>query len=349
MARIKTRILILSDTHGHSPVSTRAEDDLSLTSDFCLATTGYREPLPSADVALHCGDLTTRTTPWEFRRTVAMLRSLRASLKIVIPGNHDRALDEAFWTSTQDSGNGYVMTKDPEYRTEALELLEEAKKDGVVYIGKEGEYSFPLANGAVLRIYASPWTPEYGTWGFQYSPETGHDFHIPAGIDIAMTHGPPRDVLDLAGFNLPQYNMQLEHAGCPDLFTAVARARPRIHCFGHIHEAWGAYLARWRADTKTTEKHTTVEKAIDAVASRSIVRLQDIKPMTVLDPPATEEQAKQLMEWSRQMGVHINLEEARGEGHEVEDTLFLNAAIEGHRQKPSQLPFIIDMLLDKTT
>lgn len=349
MARIKTRILILSDTHGHSPATTRAEDDLSPTSDFCLATTGYREPLPSADVALHCGDLTTRTTPWEFRRTVAMLRGLRAPLKIVIPGNHDRALDEAFWTSSQKNSSGYVMGKDPEYRREALELLEEAKTDGVVYIGEEGVYSFPLANGAVLRIYASPWTPEYGIWGFQYSPETGHDFQIPAGIDVAMTHGPPRDVLDLAGFALPQYSMRQEHAGCPDLFAAVARARPRVHCFGHIHEAWGAYLARWRADAKAAEEHATAGTAIDAAASRSILRLQDVKPMTVLDPPATEAQAKRLMEWSTQMGVHIDLEEARGEGHGGEDTLFLNAAIEGHRQEPSQLPFIIDMLLDKAT
>ncbi|OAQ96395.1 hypothetical protein LLEC1_04246 [Akanthomyces lecanii] len=280
-----------------------------------------------------------------------MLRGLRAPLKIVIPGNHDRALDEAFWTCTRDNASGYVVERDPEYRTEALALLQEAREDGVVYIGQEGEYSFSLANGAVLRIYASPWTPEYGTWGFQYSPETGHDFRIPAGVDVAMTHGPPRDVLDLAGFSLPQYKMQQEHAGCPDLFAAVARARPRVHCFGHIHEAWGAYLARWNADTPGTEKRrTTVAEAVDAAASRSIVRLQDVKPMTVLDPPATEEQARQLMEWSRQMGVHINLEEARGEAcHDGEHTLFLNAAIEGHRQQPSQLPFIIDMLLDKAT
>lgn len=113
MTRINSRILILSDTHAHSPATTRAEDDLSPTSDFCLATTGYREPLPSADVALHGGDLTTRTTPWEFRRAVAMLRGLRAPLKIVIPGNHDRALDEAFWTSTQESSSGVRPGKGP--------------------------------------------------------------------------------------------------------------------------------------------------------------------------------------------------------------------------------------------
>ncbi|ATY61226.1 Metallophosphoesterase [Cordyceps militaris CM01] len=348
MARIKTRILIISDTHGHTPASSRASADLSPTSDFAVAVTGYRLPLPAADVVLHCGDLTTRSTPPELSRTLNMLRGLRAPLKIIIPGNHDRLLDAAFW---HDDAGGY---NDPEYHTEALELLRAAEEDdGIVYIGghSEGAHTFPLANGAVLRLYASPWTPEYGVWGFQYRPEDGHAFDIPAGIDIAMTHGPPRDVLDLAGFALPQFNMQPTPAGCPDLFAAVARARPRVHCFGHIHEAWGAYLARWKTGDHAPGP-ATAEQAIDAARSRSIVALADIKPMTHLHPPATPAQVEQLMDWSAKMGVSIDWEKETGAADEDgrvggEHTLFVNAAIEGYRQEPSQLPFIVDMLLDE--
>jgi Icc-related predicted phosphoesterase len=37
-----------------------------------------------------------------------------------------------------------------------------------------------------------------------------------------------------------------QRAGCGDLFAAVARARPRVHCFGHFHEGWGAKKVAWR-------------------------------------------------------------------------------------------------------
>lgn len=346
MPRIKTRILILSDTHGHLPSTTSADEALSARSDFTTATTGYRTPLPAADVVLHCGDLTAGSKPIEFRHTLSMLRALRAPLKIVIPGNHDSALDAAFWQQPQQPGEMCLGPHDPSHREEALALLDDAKEDGVVYLGEQGAYSFPLANGAVLRIYASPHTPAYGVWGFQYDPDKGHDFQIPAGIDVAMTHGPPRDVLDTAGFDYPQYSMATTRAGCPGLFEAVARARPRVHCFGHIHEAWGAYRAVWK-ETHTREKKDTAEEAIDRERSKDIAVLADIKPRTVLDPPATAAQAAQLMEWSRQQGVHIDLE-AEGE-RRGEETWFINAAIQGYREKPSQLPFVVDMMLDKAS
>ncbi|OAA72166.1 Metallophosphoesterase [Cordyceps fumosorosea ARSEF 2679] len=359
MARIKTRILILSDTHGHSPETTAARDALTAESDFVVATTGYRAPLPAADVALHCGDLTTHSTPSELRRTLDMLRRLRAPLKVVIPGNHDRLLDAAFWS--HDTGAGY---KDPEYRTEALEMIEEAKEDGVVYLGGESAHELLLPNGALLRLLASPWTPAFGVWGFQYEPADGHAFFsgpLPRGgvVDVVMTHGPPRGVLDLAGFSLPQYGYAPEHAGCPELRAAVARVRPRVHCFGHIHEAWGAHLVRWKKKKSTTKpddingrQGQETEEEGGFAAERSIVKLSEVKPMTWLDPPATEAQIAQLLDWSAQMGVRVDWEEevkpldVDGE-RDGEHTLFVNAAIQGYRQEPSQLPFIVDMELDE--
>lgn len=43
-----------------------------------------------------------------------------------------------------------------------------------------------------------------------------------------------------------EYSYGKERAGCPELFTAIANARPRLHCFGHIHEGWGARLVSWK-------------------------------------------------------------------------------------------------------
>lgn len=280
-----------------------------------------------------------------------MLRAIRAPLKIVIAGNHDCALDGNFWSgeSAVENHGFKPIPRDPEYRTEALEMIEAAEEDGVVYIPDEGVHKFILGNGAVLTIFVSPWTPEYGYWGFQYPPEKGHKFDIPAGIDIAMTHGPPRGVLDLAGFKIPRYGMMPTPAGCPDLFTAVARAKPRVHCFGHIHEAWGAYLARWKTpDTNAeTKDKITAQDAIDGESSKSIVKLEDLKPMTHADPPATPEQVARLLELAKARGVYIDFDkETQGRDGE---TLFINAAIQGYRQKASQLPFIVDILLDKAT
>jgi len=44
---------------------------------------------------------------------------------------------------------------------------------------------------------------------------------------MAITHGPTKGIIDYANG---------QHAGSSDLFGAIARAKPRMRCFGHIHE-----------------------------------------------------------------------------------------------------------------
>jgi Icc-related predicted phosphoesterase len=54
---------------------------------------------------------------------------------------------------------------------------------------------------------------------------------IPNDTDVLITHGPPHGILDL--------NSEREKCGCEELLLAVNRVRPKIHIFGHIHEAYG--------------------------------------------------------------------------------------------------------------
>src|ERR1700733_2084147 len=69
---VKTCILILSDTHGME----------------------LREkPLLSADVAIHCGDLTDGSKLEEFRAAIRLMEDIHAPLKLLIAGNHDFTLD----------------------------------------------------------------------------------------------------------------------------------------------------------------------------------------------------------------------------------------------------------------
>ncbi|KAJ5751637.1 hypothetical protein N7520_008554 [Penicillium odoratum] len=156
-ANIKTRFLIVSDTHGLDSLP---------------------DPVSSqyVDVAIHCGDLTAESNIDEYQASIRLLQAVNAPLKLVIAGNHDFTLDIPVYGCYGD----------------ARRMLEDAA--GITFLD-EGTYSFRLQNGAFLKVYASPYTPTLGEWGFQYHPDRGHDFSI-HNVDVAMTHGPPKGVMD---------------------------------------------------------------------------------------------------------------------------------------------------------
>jgi Icc-related predicted phosphoesterase len=60
-----------------------------------------------------------------------------------------------------------------------------------------------------------------------------HWAKIHDGIDVLVTHGPARGIGDrmFLGANV----------GCEDLRRELDRVRPRLHVFGHIHEAFGEH------------------------------------------------------------------------------------------------------------
>ena len=166
---------------------------------------------------------------------------IQAPLKLVIAGNHDFTMDvPAFrqkiaqaWTPLEPE----LVRRVYGNYGEARQLFEDARSAGIILLD-EGTHHFNLENGGTLAVYASPYTPLLGDWGFQYHPNQGHNFEVLKGVDLVISHGPPRGIMD--------YTESKQRAGCPDLFQAIARARPRLHCFGHIHEGWGAKMVTWR-------------------------------------------------------------------------------------------------------
>ncbi|KAH8169911.1 calcineurin-like phosphoesterase domain-containing protein [Sarocladium implicatum] len=324
----KTRVLIISDTHGAHPKpedSNDARDDEGrLYRDFYEDVTGYRDPLPPADVAVHCGDLTRLGRTKEFEATFSMLRGLQAPLKLVIAGNHDLMLDDEYWNDNW---------KDIRHnRTEMWRIIKDAEADGVRYL-TEGMHDFDLANGTRLKVYASPYTPAYGGWAFQY--QEGHQFDIQPHVDIAVTHGPPKNIFD--------WCKNGSRAGCPQLFEALRLARPRIHCFGHIHESWGARLAKWRGESRLGDD---AEEAIDAEASKVVVRLSN-KDLTgqLLDAAGEPVSNNVLSELTEQRGVIVDTTQGEHELSDGHHTLFVNAAIMNWRYRPSQLPWLVNINL----
>ena len=342
-SQIKTKFLIISDTHAARPKSqpqpsdeTILDTDAEVTKDaenhhlMRKKPTGFRDPLPSADVVLHCGDLTKRSHVSEYQRTFDMIGSLDAPLKLVIPGNHDGALDRKYWADIAGSKDDT-----PEH---VLEVIKKAEANGVKFL-TEGTHEFELANGAKLKIYTSQYTPEYGFWGWQYSESVGHIFDIPEGVDIVMTHGPPRGILDFAGFG------GHKAAGCPCLLRAVHKARPKIHCFGHIHEAWGANHVRWK---DTTERISEAEHVVDPARSKDLLKLETVTPKKKEDFDALyKAKLKKLVELSKQRGLVVDLTEGEHTLEEGKETLFVNAAIMNARYYPTQMPWLIDINLPK--
>ncbi|KAF9875413.1 cation-transporting atpase 4 [Colletotrichum karsti] len=181
-----------------------------------------------------------------------VLRELKSSLKLVIAGNHDFSLDPvAFEEKIQEANriNGspletQLVEREFGKNGEARKTLEDAKRDGIIFLD-EGTHHFNLQNGASLQVYASPYTKSSEPWGYTYADT--HIFDIKHGTDIAITHSPPRGILDMSSTRA--------RIGSEELFASIARTQPRMHCFGHTHTGWGAKLATWRPQISNTPSH----------------------------------------------------------------------------------------------
>jgi Icc-related predicted phosphoesterase len=57
---------------------------------------------------------------------------------------------------------------------------------------------------------------------------------IPYGLDVLITHGPSRGILD-------QVAPGSEHLGCEELLKAVEAKKPKVHIFGHIDGGAGIF------------------------------------------------------------------------------------------------------------
>ncbi|OAR05638.1 hypothetical protein LLEC1_05326 [Akanthomyces lecanii] len=318
---VQTSVFMLSDTHG-------------------MTLDGNIPNFPIADVCIHAGDLTEESKLEEFHSAITLLRSIDAPLKLVIAGNHDFTLDTP---SFEEKIQEIKPPLDPELvkkfygdYEEAKQLLVSAKEEHGIHLLHEGTHDFVLQNGGKLRVYASPYTPSLGDWGFQYRPNDGHDFAIEAGTNIVITHGPPRGVLDRTNTR--------ERAGCPHLFAAVARAKPQIHCFGHIHEGWGAKMVAWRSKVSETPSFLT---DIDNSASLLVEQLGTLHETKFDSPEDVDAKKEKLDKYTLQKycTASVPSDDQDGAGRK---TLFVNASIKGDSPDADvQLPWLVDVMLPR--
>ncbi|KAH7153407.1 Metallo-dependent phosphatase-like protein [Dactylonectria macrodidyma] len=201
----------------------------------CISDTHNTRPtLPLGDVLIHAGDLTENGSFAEVQAELKWLSDQPHTYKILIAGNHDVLMDDAFSTSTQSDG------------------MASTKRNGIWNGGPSSIskiaaslWTFPSTRPALgresdlrprrLTIFGSPWTLRYGKSAFQY--QTDDEIHwttrfasLDTKPDIVVTHGPPKHHLDARGGR---------RVGCPYLAEAIARVQPRLVVFGHIHVSYG--------------------------------------------------------------------------------------------------------------
>ncbi|KAI0204207.1 ser/Thr protein phosphatase family protein [Astrocystis sublimbata] len=288
---VKTRFLVISDTHANPSLEIQPEH--------------------KADVVIHCGDLTDGSKLDEYHHALQLLRDLDAPLKLVIAGNHDFTLDDDAFRRILDESSEPL---DPdlvrrEYGSigQARSLFDEA---GGIHLLDEGTHSFSLPNGASLTVYASPFTPSANGGAFQYHPQSSHQFAIGKGVDIVITHGPPRGILDMA-------------------------------------HGWGARLVAWRETIAESPSHFT---EIDNDRSTVVDKLFNITSAKKDTPKLAAEKrhtAIQLLQQGYRATSHCNDDPVPLE--RGKHTLFANAAVEGVTDEVPLHPFwMVDIDLPST-
>lgn len=159
------------------------------------------------DCIIYAGDSTNyknlNVNLIEFEDFLYWFDNLKIENKILIAGNHD----------------AYATKK---YNRDKL------KEKGIVYL----EHEYYTLKG--LKIFGSPYTPTFGDWYFMKDRSKLDSYwkELDNDIDILVTHGPPKSVLDLT----ESRDYQLEQVGDRALYERVTEKRPKFHIFGHLHD-----------------------------------------------------------------------------------------------------------------
>jgi len=218
-----TRIACISDTHGkHRQVYIPRCDVLLHGGDF--TQTGEHRIIQ--DISTYFDQLLrgeqTTTSP-DKSKTTSTTKSRNGSVGeiICIAGNHDLTLQPETYAKnwkTFHPMNGPLDTK-----------ISKSLLNHCTYLQDESY----VTSG--IKLYGSPWSPVFGyNWAFNSPRKELYKKwdKIPHDTDVLITHGPPIGRGDLC--------ISDSRAGCVELLRQVqSRIRPRIHLFGHIHEAYG--------------------------------------------------------------------------------------------------------------
>ncbi|ERF69900.1 hypothetical protein EPUS_05444 [Endocarpon pusillum Z07020] len=185
-------------------------------------------PIPPGDLLLHAGDLSVWGTFSEIQAQLTWLSQQQHRYKVVVAGNHDLLLDPEFIERHPERWEQIQQTTCSTGEADDSKTAKDLDWGGLIYL-RNSHVPLKFPDNRDITIYGSPLTPQYGISAFQYRPS--EDFwsgRIPTNTDIVLTHGPPWGHLD-----------GLKKSGCAFLVREVARVRPQLVVYGHIHIGYG--------------------------------------------------------------------------------------------------------------
>lgn len=171
---------------------------------------GFYPELEGGDLLIVAGDINGRDTLKEYTQFGEWLLSQKYKKKIFVAGNHDNKIQNGDYYFNHD-WLGYLQDSGNEFDD--------------------------------FKIWGSPWTRRFDGMNpncMAFTLSTDEELHekwklIPTGTDILVTHCPPKGILDSTS--------RKYRVGSESLANELARIKPKLHVFGHIHEAYGIVRA----------------------------------------------------------------------------------------------------------
>ncbi|KAL8647729.1 MAG: hypothetical protein Q9226_006316 [Calogaya cf. arnoldii] len=175
----------------------------------------------------------------EIRKTFDWISKANYEVKIVVAGNHDITLDEAFYRQHGAHHHGQHLQDDGAYR----KLMEDYPSiTFLVHDVAEVKLLKPDGPRMSFKVFGSPYSPARGTWAYGYRPDEAFGLwrRIPLDADVVVTHTPPRGHCDESSKRGP--------TGCEILRQALWHVRPSLAICEHVHKGRGVERVVWDLD-----------------------------------------------------------------------------------------------------
>jgi len=158
--------------------------------------------VPDGDILIHCGDWSNLGKVEECIKFNNWLKEQPHKYKFYIPGNHEIGFEKQPGLSES--------------------LITEAENIHGKVVNVEG-----------LKIFGCSYTLPFMNWAYMRTENELENYfsNAPSDIDVLITHGPPKGVLD--------ETIQGTSTGSQALLEYTKKIKPQYHFFGHIHEAAG--------------------------------------------------------------------------------------------------------------